>query len=41
MASSTRARETSEWAAEADIDYVDGAIPAVPQAMGTAEATLL
>ncbi|MFD4891536.1 NAD(P)-binding domain-containing protein [Kitasatospora sp. NPDC059811] len=41
MASSTQARETAEWAAEAGIDYVDGAILAVPQAIGTAEATLL
>ncbi|MFG2905284.1 NAD(P)-dependent oxidoreductase [Kitasatospora sp. NPDC048286] len=40
-ASSTQARETAEWAAKAGIDYVDGAILAMPQAIGTAEATLL
>ncbi|MFB6887692.1 NAD(P)-dependent oxidoreductase [Kitasatospora sp. NPDC056327] len=40
-ASSTQARETAEWAAKAGADYVDGAILAMPQAIGSAEATLL
>ncbi|GAA0273181.1 NAD(P)-binding domain-containing protein [Streptomyces polychromogenes] len=40
-ASSTQARETAAWAAGLGADYVDGAILALPQAIGTAEATLL
>ncbi|MFH8655646.1 NAD(P)-dependent oxidoreductase [Streptomyces afghaniensis] len=40
-ASSTQARETAEWAAKLGADYLDGAILALPQAIGTAEATLL
>ncbi|WP_327303703.1 NAD(P)-binding domain-containing protein [Streptomyces sp. NBC_01298] len=40
-AGSTQARETAAWAAKAGADYIDGAILALPQAIGTAEATLL
>ncbi|WP_274388970.1 NAD(P)-dependent oxidoreductase [Streptomyces cavernae] len=40
-ASSTQARETAQWAAKLDITYLDGAILALPQAIGSAEATLL
>ncbi|MET9344256.1 NAD(P)-binding domain-containing protein [Nonomuraea sp. NPDC003804] len=40
-ASSTQARETAAWAAENDSAYLDGAILGLPQAIGTAEATLL
>ncbi|MFE9617773.1 NAD(P)-dependent oxidoreductase [Streptomyces sp. NPDC006384] len=40
-ASSTQARQTAEWAAKLGADYIDGAILAMPQAIGTAEATLL
>lgn len=40
-ASSTQARETAEWATKIDSAYLDGAILALPQAIGTADATLL
>ncbi|MEU3607776.1 NAD(P)-binding domain-containing protein [Streptomyces sp. NPDC035033] len=40
-ASSTQARETAEWAEKLGAAYLDGAILALPQAIGTAEATLL
>ncbi|MGW1276813.1 NAD(P)-dependent oxidoreductase [Streptomyces tsukubensis] len=39
--SSTQAREAARWAAELDSTYLDGAILALPQAIGTADATLL
>ncbi|MFF3323120.1 NAD(P)-dependent oxidoreductase [Streptomyces sp. NPDC002889] len=40
-ASSTQARETAEWAGKLGTAYLDGAILALPQAIGTEEATLL
>ncbi|MGN9846773.1 NAD(P)-dependent oxidoreductase [Nonomuraea sp. H19] len=40
-ASSTQARETAGWAAKIGSAYLDGAILALPQAIGTADATLL
>ncbi|MDF2707399.1 MAG: NAD-dependent glycerol-3-phosphate dehydrogenase [Nonomuraea muscovyensis] len=40
-ASSTQARETAGWATRIDSAYLDGAILALPQAIGTADATLL
>ncbi|WP_431898492.1 NAD(P)-dependent oxidoreductase [Nonomuraea sp. bgisy101] len=40
-ASSTQARETAAWAATIGGVYLDGAILALPQAIGTADATLL
>ncbi|MFJ6408431.1 NAD(P)-dependent oxidoreductase [Streptomyces hydrogenans] len=40
-ASSTQARETAEWAKKLDAAYLDGAILALPHAIGTEEATLL
>ncbi|CCH31999.1 NAD(P)-binding domain-containing protein [Actinosynnema sp. NPDC047251] len=40
-ASSSQARDTAEWAAKLDATYLDGAILALPQGIGTDEATLL
>ncbi|MFE2559580.1 NAD(P)-dependent oxidoreductase [Streptomyces sp. NPDC059352] len=40
-ASSGQARETSEWATKLDSAYLDGAILALPDAVGTADAVLL
>lgn len=40
-AGSTQARETAGWAATIDSTYLDGAILALPPAIGTAGATLL
>ncbi|MFI6925836.1 NAD(P)-dependent oxidoreductase [Nonomuraea spiralis] len=40
-ASSTQARETAGWAAKIGSAYLDGAILALPQAIGTAQATVL
>ncbi|MGV9311339.1 NAD(P)-dependent oxidoreductase [Streptomyces sp. NPDC003691] len=39
--SSTQAREAAGWAAGFDSEYLDGAVLALPHAIGTAEATLL
>ncbi|MFD8940341.1 NAD(P)-dependent oxidoreductase [Streptomyces sp. NPDC059578] len=39
--SSARAREAAEWAAGIGSTYLDGAILALPQAIGTADAVLL
>ncbi|MEU7986022.1 NAD(P)-binding domain-containing protein [Streptosporangium canum] len=38
---SDQARATAEWAAERGITYLDGAIMAIPQVVGTADAFLL
>lgn len=38
---SEQARATAEWAAERGITYLDGAIMAIPQVVGTADAFLL
>jgi 3-hydroxyisobutyrate dehydrogenase-like beta-hydroxyacid dehydrogenase len=40
-ATSTQARDTAAWAAKLDTAYLDGAILALPQAIGTEESTLL
>lgn len=40
-AGSTQARETAGWAATLDSAYLDGAILALPHAIGTPDATLL
>ncbi|WP_405858474.1 NAD(P)-binding domain-containing protein [Streptomyces sp. NBC_00090] len=40
-ASSGQARETAEWATKLDSAYLDGAILALPDAVGTADAVLL
>lgn len=40
-ASSAQARETAEWAAKLSSPYLDGAILALPAAIGTADATVL
>jgi len=38
---STQARDTARWAGERGVDYLDGAIMAVPPAIGTADAVIL
>jgi len=38
---STQARDTARWARERGVDYLDGAIMAVPPAIGTADAVIL
>lgn len=40
-ATSAQARGTAEWAARRNISYLDGAIMAIPSAIGTDEAVLL
>ncbi|SDD13194.1 NAD(P)-dependent oxidoreductase [Actinokineospora iranica] len=40
-ASSTQARETAQWAEKLGVAYLDGAILALPAAIGTSEATML
>jgi 3-hydroxyisobutyrate dehydrogenase-like beta-hydroxyacid dehydrogenase len=38
---SAQARDTAEWAAQRGAAYLDGAIMAIPQAIGTADAVIL
>lgn len=38
---STQARESAQWAEQRGVSYVDGAIMAIPSAIGTADAAIL